>query len=109
MKSNQAEGSKLVSGPVRARDVEPEEVSWLWPIGAEEGDGVGRIPRGTLTFVAGRPDRGKGLFVTKVGTDVSRAGGNVLHSAIEDNSGLIPDRGTRRREPISIAFTCGDS
>jgi hypothetical protein len=72
---------------VKASEVEPEAVDWLWPIGSDEGNG--RIPRSNLTVVAGRPDQGKGLVMTRIGTDVSLAGGNVLHSAIEDSPGLI--------------------
>jgi putative DNA primase/helicase len=37
---------------VRLSDVEPREVSWLWE---------GRIPRGRLTLLAGRPGEGKSM------------------------------------------------
>ena len=76
-----------MAGPVKAQDIEPEEVDWLWPIGS--GSDLGRIPRSCLTVIAGRPDQGKGLVVTKIGADVANAGGHVLHSAIEDSPGLI--------------------
>jgi hypothetical protein len=76
-----------LSGPVQATEVEIEEINWLWPIKA--GEGEGRIARGNLTVIAGRPDHGKGLTVVRIGADVSNAGGNVLHSAIEDSPGLM--------------------
>jgi hypothetical protein len=37
-----------------------------------------------LCVVGGRPDQGKGLFMSYLAADVSRRGGNVLYSAIED-------------------------
>lgn len=69
-----------MSDPILADDVEPEKVSWLWRE---------RIPRGMITVVAGRPDQGKGLFAVHVGAEISRQGGQVLHSAIEDSHGLM--------------------
>lgn len=69
-----------MTGPIRAEDVEPEAVDWLW---------MERIPRGMFTVVAGRPDQGKGLFCARVAADVSNDGGFVLYSAIEDAFGLM--------------------
>jgi hypothetical protein len=74
-----------VSGPIVARDVEPENVDWLWRE---------RIPRAMMTFVAGRPDQGKGLCCVHIAADVSNGAEtgipeNVLYSAIEDSHGLM--------------------
>src|SRR5215468_3189848 len=66
--------------PIKAEDVQPEAVDWLWR---------DRIPRGMITIVAGRPDQRKGLLSVHIGADVSREGGHVLHSAIEDSHGLM--------------------
>jgi hypothetical protein len=77
--------------PVRAEDVEPEAVEWLWRE---------RIPRSMITVVAGQPDQGKGLFCVHVGAEISNSKivdpitgkkrfGQVLHSAIEDSHGLM--------------------
>lgn len=69
-----------MSDPIRAHDVEPEDVTWLWNE---------RIPRSMISVVAGRPDQGKGLFSCLVAADITRAGGRVLYSAIEDAYGLM--------------------
>lgn len=69
-----------MTDPIRAQDVEPEAVEFLWR---------DRIPKGALTVVAGRPDQGKGLFVTHVAADVTRAGGRVLYSAAEDSHSFM--------------------
>lgn len=80
-----------MTGPIRAEDVEPEKVEWLWRE---------RIPRGMLTVVAGRPEQGKGLFAAYLAAEVSRTPvvntatgeiryGQVLYSAIEDAHGLM--------------------
>lgn len=69
-----------MSSPVQAKDVKPKAVNWLW----EE-----RIPRGALTVVAGKPDQGKGLFSAFVTAQVTKRGGRVLYSAIEDDHGLM--------------------
>ncbi len=42
-----------------------------------------------ITVVAGRRDQGKGLFAARVAADVSKSGGNVLYSAIEDDASMI--------------------
>jgi hypothetical protein len=69
-----------MASPVKASKIRSERVDWLW----EE-----RIPRGMISVVAGRPDQAKGLFAITVGADVTKEGGNVLHSAIEDSSSIM--------------------
>ena len=69
-----------MSRAVTADTVEPEDVQWLWKE---------RIPRSMLTVLAGRPDQGKGLMAAHVAAEVSKEGGNVLYSAIEDSHGLM--------------------
>jgi putative DNA primase/helicase len=64
------------SDAIKAEHVKPEKVKWLWHK---------RIPQGFITVVAGKPDQGKGLFSAFVAAEVSRKGGNVLYSAIEDD------------------------
>jgi hypothetical protein len=75
--------------PIRAEDVEPEVVEFLW------GQ---RVPKGMITTVAGQADQGKGLFASRVASDVSKGkdgvGGeqppvNVLYSAAEDSFGMM--------------------
>lgn len=70
----------MTDGPVRAGEIESRRVSWLWR---------DLIPRGMLTVVAGKPDQGKGLFSAHVAADISKRGGKVLYSAIEDDHGLM--------------------
>lgn len=70
----------MLTGSILASDVPPEKVSWLW---------MDRIPRGMISIIAGRPDQGKGLFMAYLAAYVSRAGGKVLYSAIEDSFGLM--------------------
>jgi hypothetical protein len=65
---------------VAATDVEAKKVQWLWR---------DRIPQGFITVIAGKPDQGKGLFAAHVAADISKRGGNVLYSAIEDDHGLM--------------------
>jgi hypothetical protein len=75
-----------VAGPVKAGEVEPEKVEWLWRK---------RIPRGMISLVAGKPDQGKGLFAAHLAAEVSNmdwlreGGGRVLYSAAEDSHGLM--------------------
>ena len=69
-----------MAGPIKASKVKSRRVDWLW----EE-----RIPRGMLSVVAGRPDQAKGLFAITVGADVTKEGGNVLHSSIEDSASIM--------------------
>ncbi len=60
---------------IRASDVEPEELTFLW---------LDRVPHGTLTLVGGRPGQGKSLFTNYLAGVVTRAGGAVLMSNPED-------------------------
>lgn len=69
-----------MSRSVLAKDVAPKKVQWLWRE---------RIPKGMISVVAGKPDQGKGLFVSHVAADVSKRGGNVLYSAAEDDHGMM--------------------
>jgi len=69
-----------MAGPIKASKIRSERVDWLW----EE-----RIPRRMISVVAGRPDQAKGLFAIAVGADVTKQGGNVLHSAIEDSRSIM--------------------
>jgi hypothetical protein len=80
-----------MTGPIRAEDVEPEKVEWLWRE---------RIPRSMITVIAGRPEQGKGLFAAYLAAEVSNTPmidrvtgelryGQVLYSAIEDAHGLM--------------------
>lgn len=73
-----------MSEPITIDRIEAAPVEWLWR---------DRIPKGMITVVAGRRDQGKGLFAARVAADVSRQGGNVLYSAVEDD----PARMTRPR------------
>lgn len=61
-------------------EIQPRRVEWLWRE---------RIPKGMLTVIAGQPDQGKGLFACLVAAEVTKAGGNVLYSAIEDDPGYM--------------------
>lgn len=69
-----------MSNPIVARDIQARAVEWLWER---------RIPRGMISVVAGKPDQGKGLFSARVAADVTKRGGRVLYSAIEDDHGLM--------------------
>jgi AAA domain len=60
----------------RAKDIKPRPVTWLY---------ADRIPLGMLTVVAGPANVGKGLFASHLSAEVSKAGGVVLYSAIEDD------------------------
>jgi hypothetical protein len=65
---------------VVARDVKAKKVEWLWR---------GRIPQGMIALLAGRPDQGKGLVSAHIAADVSRRGGNVIYSAVEDDNAMM--------------------
>jgi hypothetical protein len=69
-----------VSGEQLAHDVETKAVEWLW---------MDRIPKGMISVVAGKPDQGKGLVCAHIAAAVSKRGGNVLYSAIEDDHGIM--------------------
>lgn len=60
---------------IPAESVQAKKVQWLWK---------GRVPSGMLSVIAGRPDQGKGLMACHLAAAVSRAGGRVIYSAIED-------------------------
>jgi hypothetical protein len=62
--------------PILVKDIKAKKVKWFW----QE-----RIPVGQIVIVAGKPDMGKGIFVSHVAADVSRRGGKVLWSAAEDS------------------------
>jgi hypothetical protein len=64
-----------------------ERIEWLWPLESDSEDG--RIGRGMIHVIAGKPDVGKGMVSVRIGADLAKAGFNVLHSAIEDSPGLI--------------------
>lgn len=65
---------------VVAKDVIPEKVKWYWR---------GRLPSKMITLIAGRPDQGKGLVSAHIAADISRRGGNVIYSAIEDDNAMM--------------------
>lgn len=67
-------------GLIKAEDVEPEEIEWLWRE---------RIPRQMITVIAGRPEEGKGLTCCHITAELTRQGLNVLYSADEDSKGLM--------------------
>lgn len=48
---------------IRASDLQPEAVDWLWE---------GKIPRGSLTLLAGEPGLGKSLLTCSIAADLSR-------------------------------------
>lgn len=62
----QAEAVKQSAGPVLVRlaDVQPEEITWLWP---------GRIARGKLTLFVGDPGIGKSMLTMDLAARISRA------------------------------------
>lgn len=81
---------------VRASDVKPERLSWLWP---------GRVPQGKLTLLAGDPSLGKSLITTDMAARVSigmpwpdvrslpmAAGSAILLSAEDDPADTIIPR-----------------
>jgi AAA domain len=70
-----------------ADQVEAIAPEFIWPIqkpGQQGGTLPGRIIKGVQHFIAGKPDKGKGLSAVRIGADLAIAGVNVLHSAIED-------------------------
>jgi AAA domain len=67
--------------PIRASELEPKPVSWLWP---------GRIPLGLLTYLAGEPGLGKSLLAVRLAAMLSRgeligAEANSLILSAEDS------------------------
>jgi hypothetical protein len=71
----QSEGNSR--DPVLFSAVETRPIDYLWR---------DRLPQGMIAVVAGRRDQGKGLFAAHVAADISKAGGNVLYSAFEDDA-----------------------
>ncbi len=61
-----AEAVEQAAGPVLVRlaDVQPEEITWLWP---------GRIARGKLTLFVGDPGVGKSMLTMDLAARISRA------------------------------------
>lgn len=61
----QAEAVEQAAGPVLVRlaDVQPEEITWLWP---------GRIARGKLTLFVGDPGVGKSMLTIDLAARISR-------------------------------------
>jgi hypothetical protein len=75
-----------------ADQIETIRPDWIWPVprpNVPGADPEGRIARGILHVLAGKPDQGKGMCAVRIGADLANAGFNVLHSAIEDSPGLI--------------------
>jgi len=70
------DGSEIL----RASDVEPEMVQWLWRQ---------HIAQGMLTVVAGRPGSRKSLFAAHVTADVTNAGKSVIFSNVEDPAAQV--------------------
>ncbi len=65
---------------IRADKVDAEEIEFLW------GD---RIPRGMFTLMAGRPGEGKSMFTAYLAAEVTKKGGTVIFSNMEDPLGQI--------------------
>ena len=63
-----------------ADEFKAEDVDWLWRE---------RIPRSMVSFIAGKPEQGKGLMACHIAAEVSKEGGKVLYSAAEDAEGLM--------------------
>lgn len=68
-----------MTGPIRADEVEPENVEWLWRE---------LIPRSMFSMIAGRPDQGKSMVAMHIAAEVTKAGGNVLYSSKERAFGI---------------------
>jgi hypothetical protein len=69
-----------MSDVIRADQVKPESVDWLWRE---------RIPRQMITEFAGRPGKGKSTLAALIAADVTRKGGNVLWCAREDSAAIM--------------------
>ena len=102
--------SRPLSTPVLTclADVEPEEMSWLWP---------GRIPLGKLTLYAGDPGLGKSLTTLDMAARVSTGrpwpdspsasnpvGGVVLLNAEDDKADTIRPRLDAAEADVSRIF-----
>jgi len=60
---------------IRAADVTPEELTYMW---------LDRIPEGAITLIGGRPGQGKSLFTCFLAAFVTQKGGAVIMSNPED-------------------------
>ena len=64
----------------KASDFKALDVEWLWNE---------RIPRSMISFVAGKPEQRKGILACHIAAAVTREGGKVIYSAMEDAEGLM--------------------
>lgn len=78
---------------IKAADVEPEAIEWLWPLEAnlpedDENHRAGKIPAGMLTTIDGRPGEGKSTLTAFLATEVSNRKApyrnGVIFSNMED-------------------------
>jgi putative DNA primase/helicase len=93
---------------VRASEVQPEPVSWLWQ---------DRIPHGMLTVVGGFPGVGKSTILYDVGARVTDQGKTVLVVTAEDHLSMVArprleaagadlDRIHFRTDPMNLPEDC---
>jgi hypothetical protein len=66
--------------PIPFSQIKARPVEFIWR---------DRLPKGMVTVIAGRRDQGKGLCAAHIAADISKAGGNVLYSAFEDDPALM--------------------
>lgn len=59
----------------RVSDIQPRPITWLWP---------GRIPKGEITMVDGKPKQGKGTMLMNVVAQITT--GMPLHGQMENSS-----------------------
>jgi hypothetical protein len=67
--------------PIRSDKIEEKPIEWLYIDGIHE-----IIPKGKISLIAGRPDKGKGLLAVWIAAQVSKTGKRVLYSAAEDDA-----------------------
>jgi hypothetical protein len=82
----------MAGQPLTGDQVEARKPEWIWPVrvpGTVTQGLEGRIAKGVVHILAGPRDKGKGLITVRIGADLIRAGFTVLHSAIEDDPGLM--------------------
>lgn len=110
-RSGQADSSKPFRSVIVSRrlsDVEPEEVTYVWP---------GRIPRGKLTLIVGDPGVGKSFMTLDVAARISsgtpwpdrpgesvEAGNVVIFSAEDDAADTIRPRLDAARADVGRIF-----
>jgi hypothetical protein len=70
------DGSEIL----RASDVEPASVEFLWRE---------HIPKGMFSLVAGRPGCRKSMFTAHVAAEVTQQGGAVIYSNVEDPAAQV--------------------